>query len=72
MFGTLAVIAEVAPAGSSVIFDYLDTEAFVPEKAARRVQIMMEAVRQLDEPMITGLVPERLAADLDRPGPAPP
>ncbi len=61
---TWRAIAEVAPAGSAVIFDYLDTDAFVPGRVAKRVQIMMDAVRQVGEPMITGFDPAGLAADL--------
>ncbi|MCK9376150.1 MAG: class I SAM-dependent methyltransferase [Syntrophobacterales bacterium] len=57
-------IGEVGAAGSSVIFDYLDTDAFVPEKASRRVQFMMEIVRRVGEPMITGFDPSALAADM--------
>ena len=64
LFCTFGAIAEVAPPGSAVIFDYLDTEAFVPGERPRRVQIMMEIVRHLGEPMITGLDPAGLAADL--------
>lgn len=61
---TLRAIATVAPPGSTVIFDYLDTEAFVPQKAARRVQIMMQLVERIGEPMLTGFDPACLAADL--------
>lgn len=61
---TLRAIAEAAPAGSKIIFDYLDIEAFIPGQAARRVQNMMQAVAHLGEPMITGLDPATLAADL--------
>jgi methyltransferase (TIGR00027 family) len=68
LFATLQAIAEVAPAGSSIIFDYLHTDAFVPEKAARRVQFMMEIVRRVGEPMLTGFDPSTLAADLGRLG----
>lgn len=68
VFATLQAIAEVAPAGSSIIFDYLHTDAFVPEKAARRVQFMMEIVRRVGEPMLTGFDPSTLAADLGRLG----
>ena len=67
-FATLRAIAEVAPPGSTVIFDYLDSEAFVPERAARRVQIMMKLVERVGEPMITGFDPASLAADLGLPG----
>jgi len=31
--------ADVSPSGSAVIFDYLDNEAFVPEKTAQRVKV---------------------------------
>jgi methyltransferase (TIGR00027 family) len=64
LMDTFGAIAEVAPPGSSIIFDYLDTEAFVPERAARRVSIMVEIVRKVGEPMITGLEPSGLAEDL--------
>jgi methyltransferase (TIGR00027 family) len=62
---TWRAIAGVAPAGSAVIFDYLDTDAFVPGRVANRVQIMMDAVRQVGEPMITGFDPATLTADLE-------
>ncbi|HZE20605.1 MAG TPA: SAM-dependent methyltransferase, partial [Desulfobaccales bacterium] len=65
---TWAAIAKVAPAGSAVIFDYLDTDAFVPEKAARRVQFMIEIVRRVGEPMLTGFDPASLPGDLARLG----
>lgn len=68
LFATFRAIAEIAPAGSSIIFDYLHTEAFVPEKADRRVQFMMEIVRRVGEPMLTGFDPSILAADLGRLG----
>jgi methyltransferase (TIGR00027 family) len=65
---TWGAIAEVAPAGSTVIFDYLDTDAFVPGKAARRVQFMIEIVSRVGEPMLTGFDPNNLPADLARLG----
>jgi methyltransferase (TIGR00027 family) len=67
-WATLGAIAEVAPAGSGVIFDYLEIDAFVPEKVARRVQFMMEIVSRVGEPMLTGFDPLTLAPDLDRLG----
>ncbi|HBC94996.1 MAG TPA: SAM-dependent methyltransferase [Pelotomaculum sp.] len=69
VFTTLRTIANLAPAGSAVIFDYLDTDAFIPEKAAKRVKILIRDTRQVaDEPMITGFDPSALAADLARLG----
>jgi methyltransferase (TIGR00027 family) len=61
---TLRSLADIAPAGSAIIFDYLDTDAFVPERAAARVQRMQEVVRRTGEPMKTGFDPSTLAADL--------
>jgi methyltransferase (TIGR00027 family) len=63
-FATLRGISEVAAPGTTVIFDYLDSEAFVPERVARRVHIMMQLVERVGEPMLTGFDPASLAADL--------
>jgi methyltransferase (TIGR00027 family) len=65
---TLRGIAEVAHPGSKVVFDYLDNDAFIPGRTARRVQIGMEYMRKMGKPMITGLAPSALAADLARLG----
>lgn len=65
VFSTLRSIAGLSPAGSAVVFDYLDTEAFVPERAAKRVQVMLEAFRQQSMPLITGFDPSTLAVDLE-------
>ena len=64
VFATLRAIAGVSPPGSTVIFDYLDSEAFIPERVARRVHIMMQLVERVGEPMLTGFDPASLAADL--------
>ena len=65
---TWRAIAALAPAGSTLIFDYLEAEAFVPEKAARRVQRMQEIVRQMGEPMKAGFDPAQLAGELQKAG----
>jgi methyltransferase (TIGR00027 family) len=64
LFSTWRAISEAAPPGSGVVFDYLDTDAFVPARVSRRVQIMMEIVSRVGEPMITGLAPGALEGDL--------
>ncbi|MGE5702889.1 MAG: class I SAM-dependent methyltransferase [Clostridia bacterium] len=64
VFDTLRSIAAIAPAGSSIVFDYLDTDAFVPERAAARVRRMIEIVRRAGEPMITGFSPATLGKEL--------
>lgn len=68
VLATWRAITAAAPAGSAVIFDYLDTDAFDPGRVSRRVEIMMEIVRRVGEPMITGFAPATLAADLARQG----
>ena len=57
-----------AAPGSTLVFDYMDTDAFIPEKTARRVQLMQSMARQLGEPLKAGFDPLALAADLDRLG----
>lgn len=65
VFATLRAIANVAPAGSMVIFDYLDTDAFVPEKASPFVLAMQQVGKQGGEPIKAGFDPTALAADLN-------
>jgi methyltransferase (TIGR00027 family) len=68
VLATWRAVTELAPAGSALIFDYLDTDAFIPGKASRRAEVMIELVKRVGEPMITGLVPGELAGDLARQG----
>lgn len=65
---TLRGIADIALPGSKVVFDYLDNDALVPARAARRVQIGMEYMRKMGKPMITDFGPSTLAEDLARLG----
>lgn len=65
VFSALRRITEIAPAGSMIVFDYLDTDAFDPAKAAKRTQKTIEITRRAGEPMITGFDPSSLAADLE-------
>ncbi len=64
VFTTLRTIAGIAPAGSSIIFDYLDADAFIPGKAAKQVQLMQEIVRRVGKPLKAGFDPASLAAEL--------
>ncbi|MHB8918499.1 MAG: class I SAM-dependent methyltransferase [Desulfocucumaceae bacterium] len=63
-FATLRALADIAPAGSTVIFDYMDTDAFVPGRAAKRIQMSIEKCQEWGEPLITGFDPSTLATDL--------
>ncbi len=64
VFDTLRSLASLGPRGSLVVFDFLDTEAFVPGRSARRVRLMQSAAERAGEPMQTGLDPSSLAAAL--------
>jgi methyltransferase (TIGR00027 family) len=64
VISTLRAVAGLAPAGSTIIFDYLDNDAFLSETAARSIQVGMEYLRNIGEPMITGFEPSALAEEL--------
>jgi methyltransferase (TIGR00027 family) len=68
VFATLRDIAEVAPTGSSVAFDYLDTGFFAPENPHKSVRAVLDNVRRIGEPMKTGFEPHALARHLLRLG----
>lgn len=68
VFATLRDIREVAPSGSSVVFDYLDTGFFAPENPHKSVRAVLENVRRIGEPMQTGFDPAELASHLSRLG----
>jgi methyltransferase (TIGR00027 family) len=68
VFHTLRTITDISPAGSKIIFDYWDNDAFIPETAAARVNIMQAMLRQAGEPMVTGLDPSTLASELESVG----
>jgi methyltransferase (TIGR00027 family) len=68
IFDTLTAIARIAAGGSSLVFDYMDADSFIPEKAARRTQLMHATARRVGEPMKTGFDPAALADDLKRVG----
>jgi methyltransferase (TIGR00027 family) len=65
---TLGEVATSAPIGSTLVFDYMDAAAFIPEQAARRSQLMQAIAWHVGEPMHTGIDPSTLAADLQRAG----
>lgn len=67
-FATLRMIADICPVGSEIVFDYWDSDAFLPERAAYRVKWMQEMLRYAGEPMLTGLVPSAIAQELRESG----
>jgi len=67
VFGTLRCVSSIAPLGSELVFDYLEPSAFAAE-APVRIQSMLQVVRQLGEPIVSGLDPTTLSAELSRVG----
>lgn len=61
---TLRAVADVASAGSKVVFDYLDTDAFIPRKVSPRVMAMLMVAGQMGEVMQSGFDPLTLDAEL--------
>lgn len=64
VFATLRSIADIAPAGSRIVFDYSSIDAFIPEKSSPRMKEKLEFFRSIGEPMITGFDPHTLADDI--------
>jgi methyltransferase (TIGR00027 family) len=68
VFNTLQSMASIATRGSTLVFDYMDAEAFIPEKAGKRVQTMQWIAEQVGEPMKAGFDSLALAANVRRLG----
>jgi methyltransferase (TIGR00027 family) len=64
VFTTLRSITEIAPMDSKIVFDYFDTDVFIPEKSSPQMQKLLEYLRKIGEPMITGFDPSNLAEEL--------
>jgi methyltransferase (TIGR00027 family) len=57
-------IARISAPGSSIVFDYLDVDAYDDRLASPRVRRMIEGVRVLGEPMLSGFDPRTLGDEL--------
>ncbi len=68
VFAVLQTISESAPAGSRIVFDYLDTDLLIPEKSAQRSQEILMMAEQAGERIKSFFNPETLAADLAKVG----
>lgn len=62
--GMLRTLAGLAPAGSSILFDYLDAEAFDAERATPTMQVLHHVMRRTGEPLKTGFGPGEVEGDL--------
>jgi len=61
---TLHSVRSIAAAGSKIIFDYLESDAFNPDKVVDRIRLAMENVRNMGEPWFSGFAPETIGAEL--------
>lgn len=68
VLATLRAFTDIAPAGSSIIFDYMDNDIFVPGKVDKRMHLAMEKVREVGEPLLSSFDPSILGSDLSRLG----
>lgn len=64
VFSTLHSITNVAPIGSTVVFDYLDNDAFNQNNLSTEMKRKQEFLQKIGEPMITGFNPLTLADNL--------
>lgn len=64
VFDMLRSFTDISAPGSIIVFDYFDTDAFIPEKAGKRVRMMQEIVKMAGEPMKTGFDPSSLSDEM--------
>jgi methyltransferase (TIGR00027 family) len=60
----LGAAARCAPAGSELVFDYLDQDAFAPDRASEETKRLAAERAQTEEPWVSGFDPRALADDL--------
>ena len=64
VLSTLQTLSSLSSPGSQIVFDYMDTDAFDPLKASKRIQLMQGIAKMVGEPMKTGFDPLSLAGEL--------
>lgn len=64
VFDMLCTFSDISAPGSIIVFDYFDSDAFIPEKAGNRVRMMQEIVKIAGEPMKTGFDPSTLSDEM--------
>lgn len=68
VFDVLRAFTGISAPGSTIVFDYFETDAFNPEKAGKRVRMMQEIVKRAGEPMKAGFDPSVLSEELAQVG----
>jgi methyltransferase (TIGR00027 family) len=61
-------LRSIATAGSHLVFDYFDPDAFDSDRATPRVKALVEVVRQRGEPFLSSFAPHELETVLSRMG----
>lgn len=64
VYTTLQSVAGVAPPGSMIVFDYLDSDILIPEKSSPRSQQILMLAEQVGEPIKAVFDPASLGQDL--------
>ncbi|MBT8225565.1 MAG: class I SAM-dependent methyltransferase [Dactylosporangium sp.] len=64
VLGTLRSLAGASAAGSAVVFDYYDLDAFDPQRVAPRMRSTQAITQRAGEPAVTGFDPSSLAGEL--------
>ncbi len=68
VFAALRSIAQAAPAGSQIVFDFMDAGAFDAATAGKRIRLMQQIAGMVGEPIQTGFDPLRLGDELAQAG----
>lgn len=68
VLSTLGNIANISPAGSLIVFDYLHIDALSSDKAAPRIQGMIYGAKQMNEPIKSGFEPSTFEKELNKIG----
>jgi O-methyltransferase involved in polyketide biosynthesis len=64
VLATLRFIADVVPVGSTLVFDYIDTDMFIPEKLSPQMRELIEYLNKIGEPVKSrGFNPSNLVED---------
>jgi len=61
---TLRTLTALAPSGSTILFDYMERDAYLPERAGRSVLLTHQILEHISEPWLLGFEPSSLADEL--------
>lgn len=64
VFNTLKAIVDIGAAGSTVVFDYVHSDVFIPEKTSQLMKLGLKFLQDKGEPWITGFESSSLAPEL--------